>query len=175
MTGFLLLGVLGVWLVLVVWLARWLTKSIKRDWLRYIALVIVITCLFPLIVIDELISKPQFERLCAEGAKLKFDPQKIRGKTIFLGEIASPKPSFTVGFLGGYYIPWRYLDATTKEELIAYNSYHIEGGFLIRALGISETRAPLMMESFCSPNEKPTQKSFLERFELKRVERKDVK
>ena len=173
MSGLFLLLVLGLWLALVVGIARALTKSIKHDVLRWGALMAAIACLFPLIVIDEIITAPQFAKLCEEGTKLKFDPEKIRGRMIFLDE--NPQPEISVGMLKGYYIPWRYLDATTKETLISYNSYHIKGGFLIRMLGISETTAPLTMESYCSVNEKPTQKSFLDRYKLKRIDQKDIK
>lgn len=173
MSGLFLLGVLALWLVLVVWMARLLTKSIKREWLQVISLYAAIVLIFPLIVIDELITAPQFKKLCEEGTKLTFDPEKIRGKTIFLDE--NPQPDISVGLLRGYYIPWRYLDATTKETLISYNSYHIKGGLLIRMLGISETTAPLTMRRYCSTNEHPDQKNFLDRYNLKYIDRKHVK
>lgn len=76
--------------------------------------------------------------------------------------------------LSGYYTPSRYLDATTKEELISFNSYFLKGGVLIRTLGISETTAPLMIESNCGPAEEPWQKTFLDRYELVKSERKDI-
>ena len=173
MSGLLLLGVLGIWLLIVVWIALKLTKSIKQNWLRIVVFCATVVLLFPLIVADELITAPQFAKLCEEGTKLKFDPEKIRGKTIFLDE--NPQPEISVGMLKGYYIPWRYLDMTTKETLISYNSYHLKGGFLIRLLGISETTAPLTMRSYCSSKEEPWQKKFLSQHYMKYIERKEVK
>ena len=175
MSGLLLFGVLGIWLIIVVWIALKLTKSIKQNWLRIVVFCATVVLLFPLIVADELITAPQFAKLCEEGAKLKFDPERIRGKTIFLAQGPSPKPRFTVGFLEGYYIPWRYHDATTKEELISENIYVIKGGAFIRALGISETTAPLLMPSSCGSPEHPTQKIFLDRYNMKFIEQKDIK
>ena len=175
MTGFLLLGVIAIWLAIIVFVARLVWRRMKPGVLRGLACALVVAVMIPLPVADELLSKGEFERLCAEGTKLRFDPEKIRGRTIFLAESPYPRPTLSVGMLTGYYTPSQYLDATTKETLISYNSYDIKGGFLIRSLGISETTAPLMMESFCSPPEKPWQKTFLNRYELSRIERKDVK
>jgi hypothetical protein len=175
MSGIFLLIVLGLWLVLVVGIAYALTKSIKHELLRYAARIAVVACLFPLIVIDELITKPQFEKLCAEGTKLKFDPEKIRGRTIFQQKSDAAHPPLSVGLLNGYQINSQYFDASTKEQIILANSYHLKGGLLIRTLGISQTTAPLMMESYCAPNERPSQKSFLDRYDMKYLEEKDIK
>jgi hypothetical protein len=175
MSGLFLLTVLGLWLVLVVFIARRLTKSITRTWLRYGVFCMAVVGLFPLIVIDELITAPQFAKLCEEGTKLKFDPEKIWGRTVFLAESPYPRPELAVGMLTGYYTPSRYLDATTKEQLITFTSYFLKGGVLIRTLGISETTAPLMMESYCAPLEKPWQKPFLTRYSMNYVEEKDIK
>lgn len=174
MTGIFLLGVLAVWLALVAGFAYALTKSIKSDVLRYSAFLLAVACLFPLIVIDELVTAPQFAKLCKEGTKLKFDPDKIRGKTIFF-EAVSPPPRFSVGLLQGYYLNWHYLDASTKEVLISEKTYVIQGGVLIRTLGISETTSPLLMESSCGPSEHPNQKRFLDRYNMKFIEEKDIK
>ena len=173
MTGLFLLGVLGVWLAIVVWIAWKLTRGIKRNGLRQAVFGIAIVGLFPLIVIDEMITAPQFEKLCEEGTKLKFDPEKIRGRTIYLA--SNPQPDISIGLMNGYYIPSRYMDATTKEELISYNSYHLKGGVFISALGISEKNAPLTMRSYCSPAERPWQKTFLNRYDIKYIEQKNIK
>jgi hypothetical protein len=174
MTGLLLLGVIGIWMVIVILLAIRLGKFFKKAWLRYLVSALTIAVLLPLPIMDELITAPQFEKLCAENAKLKFDPERVRGKTIyFVGE--DPPPPLSVGFLHGYYQRWRYLDAATKEELILSNSYHIKGGIFIRTLGISETNAPLTMRSYCAPKEEASQKKFLDRYDLKLVEEKDIK
>lgn len=175
MSGLFLLTVLGLWLVLVVFIARRLTKSITRTWLRYGVFCMAVVGLFPLIVIDELITAPQFAKLCEEGTKLKFDPEKIRGRTIFLPKSNASHPRLHVGMLHGYQINSRYLDAATKEQLVVANSYHLKGGFFIRTLGISETNAPLVMRSYCAPQEEVWQRSFLDRFDLKYVQEKDIK
>lgn len=173
MSGLLLIGVFGIWIAIVFFLMRGLRRLLKPGAVRVVAVTTATTALLVLPVADELISAPQFQKLCKEGTKLKFDPEKIRGKTIFLAE--NPQPPIDVGLLRGHYIPWHYLDTTTKEKLITFNSYHLKGGLFIRMLGISETNAPLTMRSYCAPQEKVWQKSFLNRYDLKYVERRDVK
>ncbi len=173
MSGLLLLGVIGIWVAVVVFVAKRLSHLFKPGAVRNIVVAIASAVMLALPVADELVSAPRFHRLCEEGTKLKFDPLKIRGKTIFLAE--NPQPKITVSLLSGYYIPWHYLDAMTKEVLITSNSYHIKGGILIRMLGISETNAPLTFRGYCSSSEKVWQKTFLSRHDLKYIERKDVK
>ena len=93
--------------------------------------------LLPVPVCDELIAAPQFRRLCAVGTRIEFDPSTIRGKTIYSTVNQSPNPRVTVGTLHGYYIPWRYYDATTKDLVVSYKTYDIRGGLLVRSLGFS--------------------------------------
>ena len=175
MSGLLLLSVIAIWLAIVVFAAMRLARLFKPGAARNVGVAIAIAVMLPLPVADELISAPQLNKLCEEGTTLKFDPETIRGRTIFLAEGPSPQPRLSVGLLRGHYIPSRYLDATTKEELIAFNSYFLKGGLFIRKLGISEKNVPLTMRSYCAPEEEPWQKSFLNRYDLKRIERKDVK
>ena len=173
MSGLLLLGVIGIWVVIVIFTVRWLAHRLKPSAVNIIFVVMVTVVMLVLPVADELISAPQFYKLCEEGTKLKFDPEKIRGRTIFFAK--NLQPDISIGLLHGYYIPWRLLDTTTKEELISYNSYYVNGGILIRTLQISATNAPLTMRSYCSAHEHPEQPSFLKRYDLKYVDRKEIK
>ncbi|MEO8384982.1 MAG: hypothetical protein ABI583_07065 [Betaproteobacteria bacterium] len=174
MSGLLLLGVISTWIAIVIAVAIWLGNRLRSRGLRFdVAFVITAVVLLPLPVADELISAPQFRRLCDEGTTLKFDSEKIRGRTIFYAD--DLQPDISVGLLRGYYIPLRLLDVTTKEELISYNTYYVKGGILIRTLGISEKDAPLTMRSYCGPSEHAEQQSFLNRYDLKYVDRKEVK
>jgi hypothetical protein len=173
MGGLFLLGVIGIWAGIVILMARGLARLFELGMVRNIVVTMASIVLLALPVADELISAPQFHKLCEEGTKLKFDSEKIRGRTIFLQE--NPQPEITVGLLNGYYIPWIYLDVSTKEILITSVSYYIQGGLFIRALGISETGAPLTIRGYCGPSEHPDQKNFLNRFDLKYIERKDIK
>ncbi len=173
MTGLLLLSIIGVWIAIVVFAMRRLARLFNAGWSRNVVVTFASVLMFLLPVADELLSRPAFDKLCEEHAKLKFDPQKIRGKTIFLAD--DPQPQIDVGFLNGYFIQGRYLDVTTKEVLVEARSYYIKGGFFIRMLGISEKDHPLTMRAYCASTEEPWQKSFLERYDVKRIQRKEIK
>jgi len=173
MSGLLLMGVLAVWLVIAFVCATLAGALFKTKWLRIAVSILLFAAMLPLPVADELLAKPAFDKLCDEGTRLKFDPKKVRGKTIYLLE-AQPE-SFKVGSLSGTLVPWRYADATTREVLISYGTYELKGGVLIRLLGISETSAPLAMRDSCAPAEEPWQAAFFVRNQFTYVERKDVK
>ena len=173
MTGLLLLGVLGLWFAFSVFVALKLFRFCRSDKTRLLVLVVVLAVMLPLPVADELIAAPQFNKLCAEEAILKFDPEKIRDRTIFRAD--DKHVEMTIGPLRGYYIPGRYLDATTKAVVVTDASYHVKGGFFIHMLGISEKDAPLTMRSYCASPESPWQKTFLSRYNLKYIQPKDVK
>ena len=173
MTGLLLLGVIGIWVVIIVFAMIRLARLFKTVWIRYVVVALSSVAMLLLPVADELISAPQFNKLCEESKQPKFDAEKIRGRTMFLAD--DPQPDISVGLLKGYYIQSRYLDATTKELLVSAPSFHLKGGVFIRMLGISETNAPLMIRSYCGPKERPWQQNFLKRYELTYIERKEVK
>ena len=173
MSGLLLLGVIGIWAAIVNFAVKSLARRFQPGAVRKIVVALATVVMFALPVADELISAPLFYKLCEEGTKLKFDPEKIRGRTIFFAK--NLQPDISIGLLHGYYIPWRLLDTITKEELISYNSYYVKGGILIRTLGISATNAPLTMRSYCSAPEHPEQQSFLKRYDLKYIDRKEIK
>ncbi len=94
MTGLLLLGVIGIWLVIIVFAVTRLARLFKTVWIRNVVVALASVAMFLLRVADELITAPQFNKLCEEGTKLKFDPEKIRGKTIFLAD--DPQPDITL-------------------------------------------------------------------------------
>lgn len=175
MTGLFLIAVLGIWCGIAIFIARVLTIKVKNAWARRLGATILVLVLLPLPVADELIAAPQFRALCEEGTKLEFDPLTIRGKTIFSKANPTPDPRITVGTLHGYYIPWRYYDAATKELVISYRTYDIKGGLLIRLLGISEKTAPLTFTGYCGPVEHKKWLQFLKLNQLSEIDLRERK
>jgi|GEM_PF-6765605 len=173
MSGLLLMGVLAVWLVIAFVCATLVGALFKTKWLRIAVSILLFAAMLPLPVADELLAKPAFDKLCDEGTRLKFDPEKIRGKTMAFKEMS--QPSISVGGLSGYTIPWRLVDARTSDELISYNTFYLKGGVLIRTLGISDSNAPLTMSGYCGPSEHPSQANFRARWNLQLIDSKDVK
>lgn len=175
MSGLLLLGVIGIWVAIVVFVAKWLARRFKPGAVRNIVVAMATVVMLALPVADELISAPQFNKLCEEGAKLKFDPKTIYGMTVYRQPSKFPFPEFRIVGLVGYYIEAIYTDQPVGAPVISSKSYSIKGGVLIRALGISETTAPLTFKGSCRPLEVPYQQPFLTRHKLTIIEIKDSK
>jgi hypothetical protein len=175
MSGIFLLIVLGLWLALVVGIARALTKSIKHDVLRYVALTATIACLFPLIVIDEIFAAPKFRQMCSEGTKIIFDKNTIQGTTVYRQPSNFPYPEFSLVGLRGYFVEVVYTAQLVESPVISYKWFSIKGGFLIRSLGISQTTSPLLFEGICRPQEEPWQQTFIERNQLTIIDAKGTK
>lgn len=152
MSGLFFLAIVGLWM----WLA-FKTSKVVGSWIaqgrwRWPVAALLFVVLFPLPVLDELIARPQIERLCREGAVLKIDEQKIKGRRVKYS--AEPLHADVPGIA----IPMTYTKAVfrdegTGEELGSRGSYAIKGGWFIRALGISESNSPLIVEAYCAPSE----------------------
>jgi hypothetical protein len=152
MTGIFFFGVVFLWGFLALRLARWATRRIQHTVLRKLAIGTVFSVLMVSLVIDELIGGVQFRALCEQGAHLKIDAEKIKGKNVRL----AIEPSWE--HVQGTALPiafshYSYRDAATNEEYASYSIYRIKGGWFIRLLGISEGNAPLTIASTeCSPD-----------------------
>ena len=173
MTGLLLLGVLGLWFAFSVFVALKLFKFCRSDKTRLLVLVVVLAVMLPLPVADELIAAPQFRQMCKEGTTLKFDPESIVGTTVYRQPSKFPFPKFSLVGLTGYYVQVTYTATPTGKPVIAYRWFSIDGGMLIRLLGISETKAPLTFSGSCRPTEEPWEKTFLSHYNLTIIEIKD--
>ncbi len=174
MAGLVFLAIVIVWLWVASHIARTISTRVVSKWPRVLTMALLFVALAPLPVADELIAAPFFRKMCEEGVSPKFTESNLRGRTIYPAKIAYPYPEFRLLTLKGYYIPWRYNDAATGASVITYNSYHTKGGLLIQILGISETTDPLTFKGYCGPKEEAWQKTFLQRYDLKYVERESV-
>lgn len=151
MTGILLLAVVGLWLALVGGLTRLITRQITSKNLRRLIGTAFVLLVTPLPVADEIVGGFQFRALCQEGATLKIDPQKARGRAVRV--VITPSNEL----LPSTAIPIRhshtsFQDVATGEEIAQYDDYDAKGGWLIHSLGISEGNAPLVIgSSGCIP------------------------
>lgn len=150
MTGLLLLLLLVLWLVIDYWLVRPITRRLPAKWWRIPAGALLYVVLIALPLVDEIVGAAQFERLCKDNLAIHIDEKDARGKTVYLADL----PDIQVQ---GTWVPvrlqrWRYLDATTDAPVVTYNMLYATGGWLIRALSISEGDVPLIFKSYCGPN-----------------------
>jgi len=126
--------------------------------------------LFPLPVADEIVGKAQFRNLCSEHTVIKVDPEKARGKKVFLREGTIVEvPGMAVSIKRH---PWNYADVESKEILLSYEVFYAKGGLLMRSLGISETGAPLIFPGYCGPK---NERAVFDELKIVRVERRNVR
>jgi hypothetical protein len=157
MAGLMLFGALFIWLFVVIQLARWLTRAAKvRDSLRRVVLFALVVFIFLLPVADELAARPAFEALCREGAVLRIDAQKIRGRVVRV-EIGPEQPVlgiFTPIPIHHSHVAFR--DASTGDLLGEYDTYRADGGLLGRQLRPLGPSGPLTGTYSCVPKDEGT-------------------
>ncbi|HNI74674.1 MAG TPA: hypothetical protein PLX65_14305 [Accumulibacter sp.] len=150
MGGLILFFVVGLWVVLVVWLSKVVATRIPAERWRLPVGLLVFSVLAPLPILDELVGARQFERLCQENFTIKVDRATAVGRTVYL----NPTPSFVVE---GTWVPiivqpWRYVDVTTGETVLSYNTLRAKGG---RFLKVSEGQVPITFKGSCEPTGVP--------------------
>lgn len=168
MTGIFLIVVCLVWLALVLKLAIAIAGHFKRSVAKLCVGVLVFVGLLPLPLVDEIVGQGQFDSLCRTGAALSLDEQRIKGRKIKLAfePANAPVPNIAVS---ATYTRVIFRDAASGEELGSYSEYVAKGGWLIRALGISESNSPLWISpSYCSPDIGPERMAAKYEFEIVR-------
>lgn len=149
MSGLLFLTVLAVWLYPTHRIARAATHKLQGVW-RVLAYL----CAFPLVYLspigDEIVASVQLESVCRDGAVMKIDEQKIKGRRVKVASepLNAPVPGVAVPVT---YSRLVMRDAETGEILGSRGRYVVKGGWLIRTLSISESDSPLFVRSFCAP------------------------
>ena len=169
MSGLFLAFIALIWLWLLAKLVRLFTSGIKDLGHRVVVALISYCVLLPLPLIDELLGKRQFERLCKENSTVQIDRAAV-GKTIYLVRSDSIQ-------LKGNWLPirlqeWRHVDVVTGETLVAYNTLDVSGGFFIRAIPLYEVRVPITFsEPYCSPKDRPATKEAFAALGINYIER----
>jgi hypothetical protein len=149
MTGIYLLVVAAIWVTAVIWLSNIVTRELPvTTWRIPIALVI-FAALLLLPLADEIVGGRQFEQLCKENSTIQVDRAKAIGRTVYLAEL--PDVEIVGKWVRIVLKQWRFVDATTHETVVSYNTLMAVGGRLIRTLGISEGGVPLTFKGTCEP------------------------
>jgi hypothetical protein len=149
MLGLLVFIIAAVWLCIAMWLANLITwKLPDRPW-GNLACILALVVLFPLPLIDEIAGKMQFEQLCNEYSEIEVNRREAAGKTVYLAPTSEISAQ-------GTWVPirrkqWRYLDATTDELVVSYNTFHASGGLLVRTLKLWEGDTPMTFDGYCAP------------------------
>jgi hypothetical protein len=153
MSALFLLFVAVPWVALTAVMAYAVTWRIEDRALQLVVALVLVGVLLPLPLIDELMGKPQFEQLCKDNSTIQIDRATAVGKTVYLAKTVDVE-------IKGKWVrivlkPWRFVDATTAETVVSYNTLLAEGGWLIRHLGISEGGVPMTFRGSCAPENSP--------------------
>lgn len=108
---------------------------------------------------DELIGMWQFESLCSKYAVQVIEPGARDRQVVYVPRGADQYASGTAVRIR--IDPIVYKDAKTNQVLVSYHSLHAQGGWLVRATGISETNSPILFNSGCAPKNEDAFKSEL--------------
>ncbi|MEJ7932019.1 hypothetical protein WG922_18750 [Ramlibacter sp. AN1015] len=109
---------------------------------------IIFLALLPVLLLDELLAKPQFEKLCAEKAVMTVHVPAVHGRSYYLTELPIEQ-------LPGLFVPVHmqrrlYVDARTHQPLVSFTILRAGGGKLVRVLQ-RESATPMTFEGQCRP------------------------
>lgn len=149
MTGIFLLGVTALWLVSSIFITIFLTRKLPKRGTTYAIQVLLFIALLTVPVIDEIIAKPKFEALCREKAAIIVDAPNTKGRAVWFGE--SQRTQIELGTIQVTLAKRNYVDAKTQDAIYHYYRLEAKGGWLIRALEISEGDSPLLFNGICQP------------------------
>lgn len=163
MTGILLLGVVAIWLIAILSIARWVVcRLFSSPGVKLLSFVMLVPVLLLMPLTDELIGAFQFGALCKKYAVQVIDERHAMGRRVVY--VPRGPDRYADGTAVRIRIdPIVYKDTETNRVLVSYHTLHANGGWLIRMLGISETNAPLLFNSGCAPKE---QDAFKQKFNI---------
>ena len=170
MTGLLLLILAALWLVAAVFITRFVARKVPSPGWRPAVATIVFFALVVGPLADDIIGGRQFKALCQEKTPINVDRSRAVNKTVYLLDERPYRPSGLLVPVTEQ--PWRYADVDTKEILVSFSTLEAKGGWLIRALGISETDSPITFERFCGPEDRS---SVFQSLNIQQIQRKDLR
>lgn len=172
MTGLLLLFIATGWVALTAAAAYAATSGIKDAGFRFGAAVFLIGVFLPLPLINEIIGKRQFEQLCRENDKVQVDRAKAFGRTVYLAESTDIELKYK--WLRFVIKPWHFVDATTGETVVSYNTLMADGGLFFRAVRTSEGGVPLIFKGSCEPSDAVDLMKLFQELNVTQIQRSEL-
>ena len=153
MTGIFLLIIVALWAWACLAMTRALSRKVPSMGWRLVIAPAVFVVLLALPLIDEIVGGKQFEQLCKENSTIQVNRETAAGKTVYF----APEPDFEIkgAWVRIVLRPRRFIDASTGETVVSYNELMATGGWLTRALAISEGGMPLTFRGTCVPENRP--------------------
>jgi hypothetical protein len=150
MTGFLLPVLLPAWVAFCAWASYRVGELFTDNPLRAELKALIFVALLPLLVMDELLGKAQFDRLCAETALMTLHAPRLADRR---AEVTETPAQPVVGLLLPVQAGKRlYVDRATGETLVSLGFLQASGGKLSRALQ-GKAAAPLTFSGECEPRQ----------------------
>ena len=146
MIGLYLLFLLGIWTVLVAWLSVKIAKRLPVPKWRPLVGIGLFIILLPMVLIDEMVGKRQFERLCQENSTIYIAPD-AKGRTVYLAD--TPVEVAKGTWVNIVLHPWRYVDAKTGETIVSYNILGAGGGWFMHHF--YGGGGPILFNGYCAP------------------------
>lgn len=162
MMGPYLLFLAAAWLAIVIGLALLVTRKVPDRWWKVPLCAVLVVAILPLPILDDIIGGIQFRQLCRENSIIHVNRAQAAGRTVFRA-----KPVHRV--IKGTWVrvvanEWRFVDATTGETVINYNTFDAGRGFF------HPTGAPLTFNGYCAPPGYAGPKALLKKLGVTRVE-----
>lgn len=145
MTGSLMVVLLPAWVGICAWVAHAIGELFTDNPLRPELKAVLFLALLPLVLLDELVGKAQFDQLCATRAALTVHGS-THGRAVYLRE-------FPVESIPGIMVPVQvrkrvYLDAAIHEPVVSFDVLEARGGKLARLMADAGA-SPLTFSGHC--------------------------
>lgn len=146
---------LSAFLFFVLWsfisykLSKVLTKEIKAENSKKIAIPILSALIFFVPVADDIVGGIQFRLLCSKNSGAYVNVENARNKELFEYSIKEN--------VNGYILPTKkytyfFKDETTQEVVVSWYRYKSSGGWLSRAINFNSSDEPFTFNGFCRPS-----------------------
>ncbi|MDO8336260.1 MAG: hypothetical protein Q7T74_05790 [Candidatus Saccharibacteria bacterium] len=149
MIGLIALLFFVLWGFIAYKLSKFLTKKMKAENPRKIAIPILSVLIFFVPVADEIIGGIQFRLLCnREALVADYDENSMGRKLVSVGAVSYELREYTLPITK---LHFSYEDIDSKEIMISWNYFKAKGGFVARSLNIFGSDAPYTFNGVCAP------------------------
>lgn len=168
MSGLFVLFIAVAWFFFVLWLTVMLTRKMQLGAMTTIVGGGFFLLLLVAPIADEIVGGRQFAKLCEENSTIQVDRAKAAGRTVYLNSL--PEKNIQDTWVPVSLQRWQFVDVTTGEPVVNYNTLRAKGGWFIRALGIFEGNEPLTFKSTCAPKNRPASTETFKEFGINYIE-----
>lgn len=149
MTGLLLLAVVGLWIWACVAITKAAMRKVSSERWRWTMAPVLFTALFALPVVDEIVGRFQFERLCRINGIESADLSKAEGKKVNVEYGERALVEGTVLPVERSAVLYRHVD--TGVPLFQHWNYYSKGGWLMRytPIGMGSSHPMLFSGNGC--------------------------